>query len=182
MTRLKQENKRYYITLPTRTMKRLHHVAIEIPLTESWSNDVGAHIDVALQPYLNTIEMIMDIAKKKKDISPTPFTNTDKDIGNLPLDIFLKQLKEIISHGFKKLRNKRYIVIFTKDFQPTNKYHGMLHYDIISKLIEIEGMIYKGFKIWYDKSVNLYPYGYPYAYVGNQLHQYIIIFRKEIKE
>ena len=33
----------------------------------------------------------------------------------------------------------------------------------------------------YDKSINLFPYGYPYAYVGNQLHQYILIFRKELK-
>jgi len=135
-------------------------------------------------PYFNMMakKKSGESAKKKKDISPTPFTNNNEDIGNLPLKIFLDKLKSIINIGFRKLRNKRYVVLFTKDFQPSKEYHGMLHYDIITKLLEIEGLIYKGFKIWYDKSVNLYPYGYPYAYVGNQLHQYIIIFRKEIKE
>ena len=26
-----------------------------------------------------------------------------------------------------------------------------------------------------DESINLYPYGYPYAFSMNQLHQYILI-------
>ena len=37
---------------------------------------------------------------------------------------------------------------------------------------------YRGMKIWSDESINLYPYGYPYAFSMNQLHQYILIFRK----
>ena len=34
-------------------------------------------------------------------------------------------------------------------------------------------------KIWFDKTQTLYPLGYPYAFVANQFHQYILIFRKE---
>lgn len=120
--------------------------------------------------------------KKKKNNSPTPFTASNEDIGNLDLDGFLIALKDIISISFERLRNKRYILIFTKDFQPKEDYHGMLHYDIMNVLTSIEGLKYKGMKIWYDKTINLYPYGYPYAYVGNQLHQYILIFRKDIKD
>jgi len=120
-------------------------------------------------------------AKKKTDTSPTPFTNSSEDIGNLGLNDFLRELKDIINISFSKLRNKRYILLFIKDLQPKPDYHGMLHFDIMKKLIEIDGLYYKGMKIWYDKTINLYPYGYPYAYVGNQLHQYILIFRKELK-
>lgn len=122
-----------------------------------------------------------EAVKKKNDTSPTPFTNSNEDIGNLNLDDFLNELKNIIEISFNKLRNKRYILLFIKDLQPKPEYHGMLHYDIMNKLIEIEGLYYKGMKIWYDKTINLYPYGYPYAYVGNQLHQYILIFRKDEK-
>ena len=120
-----------------------------------------------------------EAVKKKNDTSPTPFTNSKEDIGNLDLDEFLIELKDIIQISVNKLKNKRYLLLFIKDLQPKPEYHGMLHFDIMNKLIEIEGLYYKGMKIWYDKTINLYPYGYPYAYVGNQLHQYILIFRKD---
>lgn len=134
-------------------------------------------------PYGNMMsrEKTGEAVKKKKDTSPTPFTNLKEDLGNLELQDFLVELKEIISLSVNKLKNKRYLLLFIKDFQPKPEYHGMLHYDVMKKLIEIKGLFYKGMKIWYDKTINLYPYGYPYSYVGNQLHQYVLIFRKEIK-
>ena len=33
--------------------------------------------------------------------------------------------------------------------------------------------------IWYDQSAMLYPFGYPYAFVANQVHQFILIFQKQ---
>ena len=120
-----------------------------------------------------------EAVKKKKNTAPTPFTNNSEDIGNKPLSIFLEELKEIIWKSFKYLRNKGYLLVFTKDFQPNDKYFGMLHSDIVNKLIEIDQLKFKGYKIWYDKTVNLYPYGYPFAYISNQLHQFILVFRKE---
>ena len=119
--------------------------------------------------------------RKKKSNNPTPFTMNSDDIGNLEIVDFLVELKYIINESVKKLKNKRYLVLFTKDFQPKPHYDGMLHSDIVKTLTTIDGLFYKGMKIWFDKSMNLFPYGYPYAYVGNQLHQYILIFRKEIK-
>ncbi|MBX3293942.1 MAG: DNA methylase [Acidobacteria bacterium] len=121
-----------------------------------------------------------EAVKKRQDTAPTPFTDLREDIGNLDLDAFLLELKDIISKSVARLKDKRYLVLFTKDFQPKADYHGMLHFDIMTTVSGIENLAYKGMKIWYDKTVNLYPYGYPYAYVGNQLHQYILIFRKEL--
>lgn len=118
--------------------------------------------------------------KKKKNIEPTPFTDDLEDIGNKPIPIFLAELKTILCKCVKFLKNKGYVIIFTKDFQPTNEYNGLLHSDIVNKLSEIKQLKFKGYKIWYDKTINLYPYGYPYAYVSNQLHQFILIFRKEL--
>jgi len=120
-----------------------------------------------------------EAVKQKKDTAPTPFTNDSEDIGNKPLPVFLQELKDIIRKSLKFLKNKGYLLIFTKDFQPITEYAGMLHFNIVDKLLEIERLKFKGYKIWYDKTVNLYPYGYPFAYVSNQLHQFILIFRKE---
>ena len=121
-----------------------------------------------------------EAVKKKKNTAPTPFTNDSEDIGNKPLPIFLEELKDIIEKSLKYLKNKGYLLVFTKDFQPIDEYSGMLHFDIVNKLLEIKQLKFKGYKIWYDKTINLYPYGYPFAYISNQLHQFILIFRKEL--
>ena len=55
---------------------------------------------------------------------------------------------------------------------------NLLHAEIIKKINEIKNINYIGMKIWADESINLYPYGYPYAFVPNQLHQYIMVFKK----
>ncbi len=123
-----------------------------------------------------------EATKKGKDTRPTPFTNNPDDLGNYPLPIFLDELKKIISDSLQKLNDKKYVLIFCKDFQPTPQYNGMLHYDIVAKLTGIENLFFKGYKIWYDKTINLFPYGYPYSYISNQLHQFILIFQKRNKK
>lgn len=116
---------------------------------------------------------------RTKDTSPTPFTKSKKDIGNLDYDKFKEELRKIIANAVNYLENKRYFLIFSKDLQPTKAHHNMLHADIVSELTKIPGLQFKGYKIWYDKTINLYPYGYPFSFVANQLHQFILIFRKE---
>ena len=63
--------------------------------------------------------------------------------------------------------------------QPNGNGDNMLHCSITSKLLEIPNLSFKGYKIWYDATQKLYPFGYPYAFVANQFHQFILIFRKE---
>ena len=94
-------------------------------------------------------------------------------------DDFLKSLKEIIANSAEYLKPKRYIAIFVKDLQPENGGHNMLHAFITDKLLEIPNISFKGYKIWYDATQKLYPFGYPHAFVANQFHQFIMIFRKE---
>lgn len=117
--------------------------------------------------------------KKKKDDAATPFTDSIEDLGNMLREDFLEELKHIIELSVKRLKHKGYLAVFVKDSQPQGKELNMLHYEVANKLNEIPELFYKGMKIWYDKTINLYPFGYPYAYTMNQLHQYILFFRKE---
>jgi len=121
-----------------------------------------------------------EAAKRKESTEATPFSNLSNDLGNVNFQSFLKLLKKSVEQALDLLKNKRYVVVFTKDFQPSGKNSNLLHADIINTLNEIEALRYVGMKIWADESINLYPYGYPYAFVPNQLHQYILIFRKEL--
>lgn len=118
--------------------------------------------------------------KKKTGIAvATPFTNHETDLGNMDRENFLESLKNVISKSTEYLKPKGYIAVFVKDLQPNGNGHNMLHCYITSKLLEIPDISFKGYKIWYDATQKLYPFGYPHAFVSNQFHQFIMIFRKE---
>ncbi|MBU4579477.1 DNA adenine methylase [Patescibacteria group bacterium] len=118
--------------------------------------------------------------KKKTGIAvATPFTNHETDLGNMERENFLESLKEIIAKSAEYLKPKGYIAVFVKDLQPKNGEHNMLHAFIADKLLEIPDISFRGYKIWYDATQKLYPFGYPHAFVANQFHQFVMIFRKE---
>ncbi len=117
--------------------------------------------------------------KRGKDTSPTPFTESSDDLGNLTLDHFYQVFKVSVEHAIRYLKEKGHVIVFIKDLQPEKQKTNLLHAKVIEDLNEIAGLQYLGTKIWADNSVNLYPYGYPYAYVSNQIHQYIMTFRKQ---
>lgn len=109
----------------------------------------------------------------------TPFTNDERDFGNLNQTVFFDSLKQSVKLVFPYIKKHGYIVIFIKDLQPNKKELNLLHADIIKKINEIPNLNYKGLRIWADRSAKLFPYGYPFSFVANQIHQYILVFRKE---
>lgn len=118
--------------------------------------------------------------QKKTGVSEaTPFTDNKNDLGNMNREEFLNSLHNILCQAVDYLKPRGYLAVFTKDFQPKQKEHNMLHLYITEKLLEIPSLSFRGYKIWYDATQKLYPFGYPHAFVANQFHQYILIFRKE---
>lgn len=117
--------------------------------------------------------------KKNQDSAPTPFTDLATDLGNMEIDEFFPIFKESIRNSMKFLKSKGHVVVFMKDLQPSKTSPNLLHSRVIEDLAEIDGLKYLGMKIWADQGVNLYPYGYPFAFVSNQIHQYIMIFRMD---
>lgn len=117
--------------------------------------------------------------KKTGMAMATPFTNQKSDLGNMNREGFLDSLQDVIEQSSHYLKEKGYIAIFVKDLQPNGGAHNMLHADITSKILEISNLSFRGYKIWYDATQKLYPFGYPHAFVANQFHQFVMIFRKE---
>lgn len=109
----------------------------------------------------------------------TPFTDSDRDFGNFPLVDFFDKLKESVELTLPYVKKRGHVVVFIKDLQPSGKETNLLHAQIVDKLNEIKNLNYKGMKIWADQTAKLFPYGYPFSFVANQIHQYILIFRKE---
>lgn len=109
----------------------------------------------------------------------TPFTESILDLGNMERDQFLESLKISVLNIIKYIKKDGHVVVFIKDLQPKGKEINMLHYEVVKKISEINNLFYKGMRIWADETSKLYPYGYPFSFVANQIHQYILIFRKE---
>lgn len=131
-------------------------------------------------PYGDMMRRPQNGEKKKKTglSSPTPFTGDPADLGNLTYNVFLDELTGIMAKSLTVLKPTGYLVLFAKDFQPTEEHHNLLHADIVVRLSNLPNLAYRGCKIWYDQTPRLYPFGYPYRFVANQLHQYILIFQK----
>jgi DNA modification methylase len=117
--------------------------------------------------------------KKKigKGFEATPFSTLPQDLGNVDYPTFRKELKKIIALACNRLRKGKYVALFAKDLSHEGQMIPV-HAHIIQDMMDIS-LRYKGLIIWYDKTINLYPFGYPFQYVPNQVHQYILIFQKE---
>ena len=137
---------------------------------------------VADPPYSDMMGKERTGQRKKlyNDASPKPYTDLEADLGNMPLEHFFNSLREIMTLCCKQLKNKGYMVVFCKDFQPQKGNPNLLHADIVRELCKIDGIEYKGMRIWHDQAMSLFPFGYPYSFIMNQLHQYILVFRKEV--
>ena len=109
----------------------------------------------------------------------TPFSDSEKDLGNMERPLFLSKLRESVELALPYIKFRGYVVLFIKDLQPSKKEPNLLHAEVVNELNKIPNLYYKGMKIWADESTKLYPYGYPFSFVANQIHQYILVFRKE---
>lgn len=144
--------------------------------------DTTFDLVIADPPYSDMMGKERTGQRKKlyNDSAPKPYSESQNDLGNMSIDMFYKSLKEIMQLCFSRLKNKGYMVVFCKDFQPQPGKPNLLHADIVRELCKIDGLEYRGMRIWHDQAMSLFPFGYPYSFIMNQLHQYILIFRKEV--
>lgn len=120
-----------------------------------------------------------EVIKKWKSTTPTPFTDLKEDLWNMDREFFRMTFKDLVKESLKYLENKWHVVVFLKDIQPQSWKTNLWHADVINDLNKIKWLNYLWTKIRADQGVNLYPYWYPYSYVSNQIHQYIMIFKKD---
>lgn len=168
-----------------KSQKAIHGNALEIipnaVLMKKILEDEQISLIAIDPPYGDMMSRVKtgEALKTGKDSSPTPFTDSKSDLGNLSLDEFFIVFKKLVADSLPYLKKKGHLVVFIKDLQPTKESPNLLHARIIEDLHSLPNIKYLGMKIWADNSVNLYPYGYPYSFVSNQIHQYIMIFKKD---
>ena len=107
----------------------------------------------------------------------TNYGNDPRDLGQISsYDEFLKELTGIFSECRRVLRRGKFMAIVVSDFRDKSRY-VMFHSDL-AQALETIGLEMRGLTVLYQSHKKVYPYGYPYSYVPNIHHQYILILQR----
>lgn len=115
----------------------------------------------------------------------TNYSDDERDLGNIAnYTQFLDLLcRDVFMQCARVLRTGRYMAIVVSDFRDKQQFVSF-HSDLIQRLngalINNDVKLYlQGVKILIQNHKSLLPYGYPFSYVENIHHQYVLIFQKK---
>lgn len=168
----------------------LKHEFINGDCREVLSNMDNESIDLVVTspPYWSILNKKIDQKTKKRVEAglATKYSENDRDLGNIDdYDEFLNELKNIFIKCSEVLKSNKYMCIIVSDFRNDSEFISF-HSDIIQLLNKVEVddnhvLMLQGVKALLQNHKSLLPYGYPFSYVENIHHQYILIFKKQEK-
>lgn len=146
---------------------------------------------VTSPPYWSILNKKGDYKVKTERLAnnlATNYSNNDADdLANIdPYEEFLKVLvDDVFMECGRVLRPKKYMSLVVSDFRHKSEFISF-HSDLIQainyrKTADEYVMTLQGVKVLLQNHKTLLPYGYPFAYVENIHHQYVLIFRKDQK-
>lgn len=134
---------------------------------------------VTSPPYWNILHK-KDHKTKQERVAhglDTKYSSDEADLGNIAdYGDFLRTLADTLALSRPCLVDGGHMCIVVGDFRHKSRY-VMFHADIAREM-EARGFTLKGVKILYQRHKRVFPYGYPYSYVPNLHHQYIVILAK----
>ena len=92
---------------------------------------------------------------------------------------FLEVLAGFFERCARVLRPRAYVCIVVSDFREKDRF-TMYHADLANRLESGGHYVLKGITVIYQKYKRVFPYGYPFAYVPNIHHQYVLILQKRM--
>ena len=115
----------------------------------------------------------------------TKYSDDVRDLGNVAdYNEFLDTLSsKVFMECARLLRFGKYMAIIVSDFRDKGdfvSFHSDLIYRLNKQRVTGGGVLaLQGTKILIQNHKSLHPYGYPFAYVENIHHQYVLIFKKK---
>lgn len=105
------------------------------------------------------------------------FSASERDLRNTQgFAAYYRRMGKVARGLLPLLKPGGYMALIIRDSYQEGKY-VMASYEL-SRIIRRTGFVMKGIKVWYQTGAPVRPYGYPYAYVPNIVHQNILIFQK----
>jgi DNA modification methylase len=134
---------------------------------------------VTSPPYWNILHKQDHKAKQERIAHglDTQYSSKIADLGNIEAyPAFLETLADTLALTRGCLTDGGHLCIVVGDFRQKSKYF-MFHADIAREM-ELRGFTLKGITVLYQRHKRIFPYGFPYSYVPNLHHQYIVILSK----
>ena len=104
----------------------------------------------------------------------------DRDFANLAsYDDYLNAMERAFSECRRLLKPGAYMTLIVRNAYQRGRYY--LTNALLAARAECAGLTLKGEKIWYQHGTPLRPYGYPYNFIPNITHQFILIFQRPRK-
>lgn len=102
-----------------------------------------------------------------------------QDVSNIPdYENFLMSLQNIFKAVYAVTKPNKYCIVVVMDIRKGPNFYDF-HSDVAKKMEQI-GFILKDIAIWDRQKEynNMKPLGYPYSFIVNKVHEYILIFKK----
>lgn len=107
------------------------------------------------------------------------YSNLKEDLGNIEdYYEFLTCLKNVINEVYIVLKQKSYFILNVMDLRKKDKFFP-LHIDCVN-IAQDTGFKFEDIIIW-DRQPeynNMRPLGYPYKFIVNKVHEYLLVLRK----
>lgn len=107
------------------------------------------------------------------------YSNSTLDLGNIAdYNLFLDSLKVVFEEVHKVLKPKSYFIVNVMDLRKKDKFFPF-HLDV-SILARQIGFSLEDIIIWdrQQEYNNMRPLGYPFKFIVNKVHEYLLVFRK----
>ncbi len=106
----------------------------------------------------------------------TRYSDDHLDLGNIrDYPNFLEAVAAILGECGRVLRPRKYMAVIVSDFRDRSRF-VMFHADLANALTSYK-LELRGLTVLYQRHKRVFPYGYPYSYVPNIHHQFILILQ-----
>jgi len=100
-----------------------------------------------------------------------------RDLANLSVhDAYLAAMEEVFGRCLRLLRPTKYMAVIVRNAYQDGEYQ-FTHAELAA-CAKRAGFIPKGEIVWYQTGSRLRPYGYPYNYIPNISHQFIVVLQR----
>lgn len=110
---------------------------------------------------------------------PRPYSELENDLGNIEdYNVFMRKLQSVFEKVHTVLKRGKRCVIVVMDIRQGSKF--IPFHMSVSEMMKRIGFHLEDIIIWDRKKEynNLRPLGYPYVFIVNKVHEYILIFKK----
>lgn len=138
--------------------------------------DNTVEICVTSPPYWDILNQKRTVDQKKSE----GYSSDTRDLGNFEnYEKFIKASSNHLASVEKVLKPGCYLIVNVMDLRKKSTFYS-LHSDLTSAILSKSTLTLEDIIVWDRQSDynSMRPLGYPYKFIVNKVHEYLLIFRK----